>query len=123
MREGENNIFYLKNNEGKINRTDGENQAKDGEVINFWNPTVKELELIRETGRMPESLIIRRVNECLAKEGLLRRLNAPDDEIEEFLQKKGYQPERDVPPREKLFFYITEKYREEIFKEQNEREK
>jgi hypothetical protein len=62
------------------------------------------------------------VSECLAKEGLPQRLETSDDEIEEFLQKKEYKVERDVPLREILFFYIIEEYREDIFKEQIDRE-
>jgi len=122
MREGENNIFYLKNNEGKVSEADGENSTKEGKIINFWDPTADELRFIQETGKMPENLIKRRVSECLAREGLPQRLETPDDEIEEFLRKKEYKVERDVPLRERLFFYIIEEYREDIFKEQIDRE-
>lgn len=120
MREGENNI---KNNEGKVSGADGENSTKEGKIINFWDPTADELRFIQETGRMPESLIKRRVSECLAREGLPQRLETSDDEIEEFLQKNGFKIERSIPPRAKLFSYITEKYREDIFKEQAELKK
>lgn len=114
MENREGNIFYSKNERPKNKN----NENREGRLINFWNPTNKELEIIQATGRIPESLIKRRVAECLAREGLSRRFETPDDEIMEFLQKNGFEIERNIPLRAKLFSYITEKYREDIFKEQ-----